>query len=89
MKYPFYGRWIGFIWIVLLVFCVWQAFQLDFNANLHSLNYASDEICKDEALIKKTWGNTRDRAFIFVSAFDLQKALELNEMVFANLKKSG
>ena len=87
VKYPFYGRWIGFIWIVLLVFCVWQAFQLDFNANLHSLNYASDEICKDEALIKKTWGNTRDRAFIFVSAFDLQKALELNDMVFANLKK--
>jgi len=82
------GRLIFLGWILFFALCIWQASHLHFNGDLHLLNYVSDEIHRDEAQIKKIWGDMRDRAVIFASAPDMQSALELNDRIFVRLKKA-
>ncbi len=80
---------IIFVWVIILVSCIWAGRHISFNGELSKLNFRSEELISTEAYIKDVWGDVRSKSMIFSEGDDLQSALEVNDKLFTYLSKNA
>ncbi|HEY3307626.1 MAG TPA: MMPL family transporter [Desulfuromonadaceae bacterium] len=73
------------VWLVILALCGWQATKIRFNGDLRAVSMVSPELRQTEDELTRTWGDMRGKALIFAEGSDLERALRLNEQLFARI----
>lgn len=73
-------------WTCLMLVCIWKAQGITFDGDMRSLNLTTPDLKADEAYFQKTWGGG-GTAMIFAEGIDLDRALEVNDRLFAHLKR--
>lgn len=77
-----YRGWILGLWVAVLSLGVWQGTKIIFNGDMQALNWVPAELRQTEEAFKKTFGDFREKAMIFVEGKDLETALQNNERLF-------
>ena len=81
-----FGMVIIFFWACLMLACIWKAQGITFDGDMRSLNLTTPDLKADEAYFQKTWGGG-GTAMLFAEGLDLDQALEVNDRLFAQLKR--
>ncbi|MDO9109662.1 MAG: MMPL family transporter [Desulfatirhabdiaceae bacterium] len=81
-----FGMVTVLFWACLMLLCVWKAQGITFDGDMRSLNLTTPELKADEAYFQKTWGGG-GTAMLFAEGIDLDQALEVNDRLFAQLKR--
>lgn len=81
-----YRGWILLTWTAVLSLCVWQGTKVIFSGDLRAVHYVPEELRRGEEVFKRTWGDFREKAMLFVEGKDLESALQNNEGLFILLK---
>ncbi|HEX2965652.1 MAG TPA: MMPL family transporter [Syntrophorhabdaceae bacterium] len=69
-------------WIIVSVFCIWQATRLQFNGDLKIMNHVPETMKKTEQYFASTWGNFQDNAILFSEGESPESSLQVNDAVF-------
>ena len=75
-----------FFWASLMLVCIWNAQGITFDGDMRSLNLTTPALKSDESYFQKTWGGG-GTAMLFAEGHDLNQALEVNDRLFARLKR--
>lgn len=77
------------VWLLVMILAAWQLPQLRINGELRRLSYLPTQLQQNEEQLRRTWGNMRGRALLFVAGADLETALQRNEQVWRLLQQEA
>ncbi|MBW1788791.1 MAG: MMPL family transporter [Deltaproteobacteria bacterium] len=80
-------RIIAFVWLAVVILGIWQATHVEINGDLRSASMVTPELKAAEQALTETWGKLKGRAIAFAVDVDLQRALEINDELFALLTR--
>ncbi len=74
------------LWIGGMAVCLVWGSRVVFNGDLRAVQWVPEELQRIEADFKKTWGDFRDKAMVWVEGPTLESALQENEGLFRFLQ---